>query len=130
MNPNPNQYQHVDRAHEVKKKKTNFRRRFGETSFRRHTGRTTTANSRDRAINAARHCGHALHEWSAIRAQQRQLMVEEYGDVRLSIQTWEDDNLIRVGFQLCTEGNQIQEAVSLSRDEISLLLTLEEECSR
>lgn len=57
-------------------------------------------------------------------------MVEEYGDVRLSIQTWEDDNLIRVGFQLCTEGNQIQEAVSLSRDEVSLLLTLEEECSR
>ena len=52
------------------------------------------------------------------------------GDLYLSIQTWEDHNLIHVGFQLATEGNQIQEAVSLSRDEISLLLTLEEECSR
>jgi len=57
-------------------------------------------------------------------------MLRKCGDLYLSIQTWEDHNLIRVGFQLGTEGNQVQEAVSLSRDEISLLLTLEEECSR
>jgi len=57
-------------------------------------------------------------------------MLKKSGDLYLSIQTWEDDDLIRVGFQVATEGNQIQEAVSLSRDEIGLLLTLEEECSQ
>ena len=57
-------------------------------------------------------------------------MVKESDDIFVSIQTWEYNGLIQVGFEVAIERQRAQEAVYLSREETHELLSLEEECRK
>jgi hypothetical protein len=54
----------------------------------------------------------------------------EESDLRISIGTWEEGELVPVGFQIRSESGTRLERIDLSQDETGELLKHEEECSR
>jgi hypothetical protein len=113
VNPIPNQYQHVDKRkgpemHAISA--NNFLETYQEEPPQPTAGAKSPGTVE--VSNMMRNC--QMNE----------------SEMYLSIQTWDDCGIIRIGIAFDTDGERQHEPVGLSRDEVRDVLTLEEECSQ